>query len=339
MSQILFAPGDCVRVRSENFTSRWVKPHLRTPGYLFSQSGRVERICGLFENPETAAYRSDGIKQPLYRVRFLQKDLWPEYEGSQKDTIDVEIYQHWLVLPEGPVPEPEANCSFNPLSEHSHDHLNEHEHDHVHEQRLEVEQRAVDQEGAPGSVQNLAEILLSILLDKAILTKEELRLKIEERELHGIQLRGADVIARAWMDQDFKERLLENANKALLELGIEVEPQMIVVENTEDIHNVIVCTLCSCYPRQLLGMPPDWYKSRSYRARLPREPRKVLQEFGTDISQDTLVRVHDSTADMRYMVLPQRPPSTEDFTFPQLVSLVHRDSLIGVTRTLSSRQE
>ena len=141
------------------------------------------------------------------------------------------------------------------------------------------------------------------------------------------------------MDQDFKGRLLENANKALLEMGIEVEPQMIVVENTEDIHNVIVCTLCSCYPRQLLGMPPDWYKSRSYRARLPREPRKVLQEFGTDISQDTLVRVHDSTADMRYMVLPQRPPSTEDFTFPQLVSLVHRDSLIGVTRTLSSRQE
>jgi nitrile hydratase len=125
---------------------------------------------------------------------------------------------------------------------------------------------------------------------------------------------------------------MENGNKAVAELGISMEADhLIAVENTPDVHNLIVCTLCSCYPRSLLGMPPTWYKSRNYRSRVVHEPRSVLSEFGTEISNDTTVRVHDSNADMRYVVLPMRPKGTEDWTEEQLEELLSRDHLVGVT--------
>jgi nitrile hydratase len=147
--------------------------------------------------------------------------------------------------------------------------------------------------------------------------------------------RGAKMVARAWVDADYKARVIADGSAAAEELGMQVGPlRLIVVADTPAVHNVIVCTLCSCYPRMLLGLPPEWYKSRNYRSRVVREPRTVLAEFGTHIAEDVEIRVHDSTADMRYMVLPLRPGGTEGFTEEQLAALVTRDSLIGVSLPL-----
>jgi len=147
--------------------------------------------------------------------------------------------------------------------------------------------------------------------------------------------RGAKMVARAWVDAAYKARVIADGSAAAEELGMQVGPlRLIVVADTPAVHNVIVCTLCSCYPRMLLGLPPEWYKSRNYRSRVVREPRTVLAEFGTHIAEDVEIRVHDSTADMRYMVLPLRPGGTEGFTEAQLAALVTRDSLIGVSLPL-----
>ena len=146
---------------------------------------------------------------------------------------------------------------------------------------------------------------------------------------------GASIVARAWVDADYKVRLLNNGIDAIRELGFDLQPyEFTVMENTEDVHNVIVCTLCSCYPRALLGISPAWYKSGSYRARVVREPRSVLREFGVNLGDDVEIRVHDSTAELRYMVLPQRPAGTVDWSEDELASLVTRDALIGTQREL-----
>jgi nitrile hydratase len=143
--------------------------------------------------------------------------------------------------------------------------------------------------------------------------------------------RGSRVVARAWLDDDFRQRLLKNGTAACEELGLEIPAlKLVVVENTPQVHNAIVCTLCSCYPRVLLGIPPDWYKSRNYRSRMVREPRAVLAEFGLRIPDGTQIRVHDSTADMRYLVLPMRPKGTEGWDEARLAGIVTRDAMIGV---------
>ncbi len=146
---------------------------------------------------------------------------------------------------------------------------------------------------------------------------------------------GAMIVARAWTDPQYKARLLQNGGEALRELGFDIAPyEFTVMANTDDVHNVIVCTLCSCYPRSLLGMSPAWYKSKNYRSRVIRKPRSVLAEFGVELDDDIEVRVHDSTAELRYMVLPQRPVGTEDWPEQKLATLVTRDSLIGTQRDL-----
>jgi nitrile hydratase subunit alpha len=170
-----------------------------------------------------------------------------------------------------------------------------------------------------------------LLIEKGVLSAGEVRRQVEAMDARGPK-DGATLVARAWVDTAFKQRLLKDGSAAARELGLEIGPlQLIVVENTAEVHNVIVCTLCSCYPRMLLGLPPDWYKSRSYRSRTVREPRAVLAEFGTVIPPQTQVRVHDSTADMRYLVLPQRPEDTQHLSEAQLAMLVTRDSMIGVS--------
>ena len=143
---------------------------------------------------------------------------------------------------------------------------------------------------------------------------------------------GSKVVARAWIDSDYRERLLADGSKACEELGITMydDTKLIVHENTSEVHNVIVCTLCSCYPRPVLRLPPDRYKSKSYRARIVKEPRQVLSEFGLTIADDKTIRVHDSNANMRYLVLPQRPSGTEGWSEDQLASIVTRDTMIGV---------
>jgi nitrile hydratase len=146
---------------------------------------------------------------------------------------------------------------------------------------------------------------------------------------------GGKIVARAWTDPDYKQRLLDNGADSIRELGFELEPyEFTVMENTDKVHNVIVCTLCSCYPRALLGMSPAWYKSNSYRSRVVREPRAVLSEFGVNLADNVDVRVHDSTAELRYMVLPQRPAGTDDMSEEDLATLITRDSLIGTQRAL-----
>lgn len=169
-----------------------------------------------------------------------------------------------------------------------------------------------------------------LLIEKGLLNADAVRREVEKMDARS-PAQGARVVARAWIDPAFKARLLEKGNDALVDLGLERGPyKLVVVENTADVHNVVVCTLCSCYPRWLLGLPPDWYKSRNYRSRAVREPREVLREFGLDVRGDATVRVHDSTADMRYLVLPARPSGTEGWSEERLAAIVTRDCMIGV---------
>lgn len=173
--------------------------------------------------------------------------------------------------------------------------------------------------------------LRELLLEKGIFTTDDIRRAMEAMEARSPAM-GARVVARAWIDPRFKEMLLAHANSAVAEFGITMGvAELMVVENTDEVHNVIVCTLCSCYPRALLGIPPSWYKSRAYRSRLVRDPRAVLAEFGTILPSSVAVHVHDSTADLRFLVLPRQPARTEGWNADALASLVTRDSLIGVT--------
>jgi len=172
--------------------------------------------------------------------------------------------------------------------------------------------------------------LRELLVEKGVVTEEEVAEEVEAMRKRGYE-RGARVVARAWVDPEYKKRLLANGTQACEELGLEIPAlKLLVVENTPEVHNAIVCTLCSCYPRMLLGIPPEWYKSRNYRSRMVREPRAVLAEFGLEIPGQVAIRVHDSTADMRYLVLPMRPAGTDGWSEERLASLVTRDSMIGV---------
>jgi nitrile hydratase len=183
----------------------------------------------------------------------------------------------------------------------------------------------------PLSYFQLMEVTLrELLVEKGVLTQAQVDAEVQAMRSRTPE-RGGRVVARAWVDEGFKKRLLENGTKACESLGIEIPGlHLVAVENTREVHNVIVCTLCSCYPRMLLGIPPDWYKSRNYRSRMVREPRVVLAEFGLAIPETTQIRVHDSSADMRYIVLPMRPAGTEGWSEERLAALVNRDSMIGV---------
>ena len=152
---------------------------------------------------------------------------------------------------------------------------------------------------------------------------------------------GAMLAARAWTDVECKKRLLDKGSETIKEMGFDLQPaEFTILENTDSVHNVIVCTLCSCYPRALLGMSPAWYKSKNYRSRIVREPRAVLAEFGVELNDDVEVRVHDSTAELRYMILPQRPSGTDEWSEEELMAVITRNSLIGTQRDLSdSRNE
>lgn len=206
----------------------------------------------------------------------------------------------------------------------THDHSHEHDHDHDRTFQPNIE----DLE--PSRHELMTYAIKELLTEKGYLSGEELRIaqeKVDELE----NADGAKIVARAWTDPEFKQRLLEDGNSALAEMGIDAgAAKMTVVENTDKVQNVIVCTLCSCYPRSILGMPPDWYVSKSYRSRVIIEPRKVLKEFGTEIPENITVRVHDSLADLRYLVIPRRPEGTEDWNEEQLAKIVTRDTMVGV---------
>ena len=206
---------------------------------------------------------------------------------------------------------------------HGHDHDHDHDHDRTFQPDIE------DLE--PSRYELMTYAMKELLVERGNLTDEEIR-KCQDK-LESIEpAQGSRVIAKAWADEAFKQRLLDDGNSALSELGIDAGgAKMTVVENTDDVQNVVVCTLCSCYPRAVLGMPPDWYRSKAYRSRVVIEPRAVLKEFGTDVPDDVTVRVHDSLADLRYLVIPKRPAGTDNWTEDQLAAIVSRDNMVGIT--------
>ena len=203
-----------------------------------------------------------------------------------------------------------------------------HDHEHAHEPV-----RTSDEPVVAARVRALEELLL----EKGIVERDELRQRIDWL-VSRTPANGARLVARAWIDDDFKKRLLADARQAALELDVDPGPSPVVValENTEAVHHIVVCTLCSCYPRALLGPPPDWYKSLPYRSRAVSDPRGVLREFGLALEEDVELRVVDSTADIRYLVVPRRPAGTDDLDEDALASLVTRDSMIGVSQPLAA---
>ncbi|KAI9006877.1 nitrile hydratase [Hyaloraphidium curvatum] len=364
--RILYSPGETVRVKPEGTRSRWRKPHLRVPGYIYGACGVVERVCGVFKDPERLAFDAGAEEvQPLYRVRFALGELWPEYKKGSKDTVDVEIYQSWLEKPG----EGEAEASTRAGHEVSHDHGahdhggHSHDHgghghdhgahdhgghshdgdeegvidhgDHQHLPRVQIERVAVEREGEPSVPQRFAEALIAACLETGVVDREALRTAVERVDMAGAKGEGGRIVAKAWTDPEFKARLIKDASSAVAELGLSASnttaPTVLTaVEDTDSVKNVIVCTLCSCYPRSILGIPPDWYKSRSYRTRVVRDPRGTLADwFGMEFSGDVEIRVHDSTADLRYIVIPKRPEGTEGWTEEQLAAIVTRDAMVG----------
>jgi nitrile hydratase len=212
------------------------------------------------------------------------------------------------------------------MSHDPHDHEgHEHDHEHGHDPHAPIQVREPE-----GRYQLLADAVRELLIEKGYFTADQHRAFIERIDARSSAV-GAKNVARAWTDPKFRQRLLDDGKKACAETGVDVVvANLVVVENTPAVHNVIVCTLCSCYPVFVLGRPPDWYKSAAYRSRVVRDPRAVLTEFGTDIAPDREVRVHDSTADKRYHVLPMRPKGTEGWNVEQLETLVTRDTMVGV---------
>jgi nitrile hydratase alpha subunit len=217
-------------------------------------------------------------------------------------------------------------------NKHEHGHKQGHDHHHGKEAHTHSAPHAPPQpdEKIHSYYQVLGLAIKELLIEKGIVTPDEIRKTIEFRDSI-TPATGAHIVARAWTDPAFKKRLLANGSEAIHDFGLDMGGTVLcVVENTPKTHNVIVCTLCSCYPRAVLGLPPSWYKSREYRARTVREPRAVLAEFGTHLPDSVEVRVHDSTADMRYLVLPMRPAGTEKMRVTELADLVSRDCMIGV---------
>jgi nitrile hydratase len=210
------------------------------------------------------------------------------------------------------------------MSAHEHAHDHDHDHDHDHEPGVH---------GAPlTDTQLRVRALESLLVDKGLVDPKSLDVLIDTYETKVGPRNGARVVAKAWVDPAFKQRLLADATEAIAELGYigRQGEDMVVLENTPKVHNMVVCTLCSCYPWPVLGLPPVWYKSAPYRSRAVIDPRGVLREFGVEVGDDVEVRVWDSTAELRYLVLPERPAGTEAMNEDELAPLVTRDAMIGV---------
>lgn len=222
--------------------------------------------------------------------------------------------------------------------DHPHDDFHEHEHGHGAVPHRDPPQP--DDPEPPLESRVLEEALRTLLIEKGVFSAADLQHAMEAMDARG-ESQGARIVARAWADPAYRTQLVERPALALRAFGIDMGVnELCVVENTPEVHNVVVCTLCSCYPRMILGVPPAWYKSREYRSRVVNEPRAVLAEFGVEVPGDVEVRVHDSNADLRYLVIPRRPEGTEGWSEAELAALVTRDSMIGtgLARGVGTRQ-
>jgi nitrile hydratase len=208
------------------------------------------------------------------------------------------------------------------------------EHDHSHDAHAPITEKE-----ELTYYEKRVQAIQTLLIEKGVVTADEVRRAVEEMDARTPAM-GAKIIARAWVDPAFKARLLADTKSAVAEMGVDTGSliKIVAVENIDKLHNVVVCTLCSCYPRAILGIPPDWYKSLNYRSRVVKDPRGVLHEFGLDLDPDVEVRVYDSTADMRYLVIPARPAGTEGMSEDELATLVTRDSMIGVAKARTPNQ-
>jgi len=212
--------------------------------------------------------------------------------------------------------------------QHSHTNYGQ-DHGHLHDTHRHPPSQP-DDTSSPGHYELMILAMRDMLIEKGVLTADQIRRGLETLDSWQSS-RGAEIVARAWTDPVFKRRLLADGNEAVADFGIDMGgAKLTVLENTDTVQNVVVCTLCSCYPRAVLGLPPDWYRSKNYRARVVKEPRKVLIEFGTELPDNMVVRVHDSLADLRYLVLPRRPPDTEHWSRDELAAIVTRDCMVGV---------
>jgi nitrile hydratase len=216
--------------------------------------------------------------------------------------------------------------------------MSEHDHGHHHDTPPNPYHSSERSEEHNRELTERVAKLEALLVDKGLVDKAALDKLVELYENDLGPMNGAKVVARAWVDPDYKRRLLENASAAIAELGFSglQGEHMVVVENTPGVHNLVVCTLCSCYPWPVLGLPPTWYKDAAYRSRVVIDPRGVLADFGTEVSDDVEVRVWDSSAEIRYLVLPERPAGTEDMSEERLAELVERDAMIGVRKVLAA---
>ena len=223
--------------------------------------------------------------------------------------------------------------------DHHHDH-DDHDHDHAgHDHAHDATTFQPDSKEPSKEWEFLEIALRELLIEKQVITARQVQEMIEEWDGKSPET-GAKIVARAWTEPAFKKKLLADGNTAVAELGLDVPGlKFVVLENTAKLHHVVVCTLCSCYPRTILGLPPLWYKSKEYRSRTVREPRDVLAEFGTSVPEDVEVRVVDSTADCRFLVLPRRPAGTKGWSAEQLARLVTRDSMIGTAVALPASGE
>jgi nitrile hydratase len=292
-----FAAGARVRVLREHPPGRWRTPHTRTPAYVQGQCGVVERCCGVFDAPEERAWHLAAVRQHLYRVAFPHAQLFPQQAAADADAAVVEVFDRWLV----PVDEDESEAEAAPTSS-------------VYESLLSV--------------------IKALLIEKGVLTQAEVDAHVAAQAAAtaaGAAL-GGRLVAAAWCDAAFRARLLTHAAAAAAELGVSTAgiAHLVVLENTADTHNLVVCTLCSCYPRPILGPPPEWYRSWTYRQRAMQRPRELLAEWGVQLPARTRVVVHDSTADCRYLVLPRRPRGTRGWEEEALAALVSTECMVGV---------
>ena len=308
-----FKIGESVKIRNSDLPG-----HIRTPYFIRGKIGKIIRILGAYANPEELAYGRNGKPiKPVYSVKFLQIDLWTEYAGQLMDTAVVEVMENWLE---------EKKVIQNSNDKNDQKFANKNSNHNLSK---------INSISSTKNESNLtehmvmAEAIEELLIEKEIFSSKDMHKMLKKIKLQR-PVQGARLVARAWKDTNFKDLFLKDVNLAAREIGIDAGPiKILAIENTSILHNTIVCTLCSCYPKFLIGLPPDWYKSREYRSRMISEPRIVLAEFGTIISDNVELRVYDSTAELRYMVLPMPPKNIEELNEAQLTELVTRDLMIG----------